>query len=91
MRAGTGGSDGGDVLLSGAITARVQPQFSLAPGRDFTLAPASPDGCALVVAGSVPLAVSTTGAGAIDLGGPVEAPQVTLVSQEQVRSARTPA
>jgi filamentous hemagglutinin family protein len=85
VRAGTGGSDGGDVLLSGAITATVQPQFSLASGRGFTLAPATPDGAASSYSSTRPFAVSTSGTGAIDIGGPLRAPQVTLVSREQVR------
>ncbi len=80
-------SDGGDVRLSGAITATVRPLFSLAPGADFVFAPATPGGAPSSYSSSLPFAVSTTGTGSITLGAPVTASQVTLVSQEQVRLA----
>ena len=72
-------SDGGDVRLSGAITASVRPVFSLAAGADFTLDAGSSYTSALG------LGVTTSGSGQIDIGGPVTAAQVTLVAQERVR------
>jgi filamentous hemagglutinin family protein len=84
VRAGSGGSDGGDVLLAGTIDATVRPLFSLAPGADFTLAAATPGGAPSAYRSALPLTVSTTGTGAIAIGAPVRAEQVSLLSQERV-------
>ncbi len=85
VQAGSGISDGGDVRLSGAITATVRPLFSLADGADFVLAAATPGGAASSYSSPVPLTVSTSGAGSVSVAAPIAAEQVTLVSQERVR------
>ena len=87
VEAGSGLADGGDVRLSGAITAFVAPNFSLGAGADFLLAARGPGG-ALSSYGSVrPLAVTTSGTGTVAIEAPITAAQVALVSAERVRLA----
>ncbi len=85
VESGTGLSDGGDVHLSGAIAASVQPRFSLAEGADFVLAAATPNAAASSYTSALPFAVSTAGSGSISLGGPITAERITVLSQERVR------
>ncbi len=84
VRAGNGANNGGDVVIAGAVTASFQPQFSLAPGADFTFLPAAPEGAASSCASTQPFVVTTSGAGAIEIDAPVAAQQITLESEERV-------
>ena len=84
IRAGSGGHTGGNVFLSGAITAGVEPVFGLADGARFTLSRLTPQGHESSYASPVPLAVSTKGAGTVEIGGAVTAAQVSLISEERV-------
>ncbi|MCB1374782.1 MAG: filamentous hemagglutinin N-terminal domain-containing protein [Rhodobacteraceae bacterium] len=84
VRAGTGGDNGGNVALSGAITALVEPLFGLAANRTFVLEPTTPGGAPSSYGSSVRLGVSTSGTGSIEIGAPVEAAQIALISQERV-------
>lgn len=85
VEAGTGTADGGDVRLSGAISATVRPLFSLAPNAGFTLAAATGGGTTSSYGSPLALDVSTSGTGGVSLGGPVTAARITMVSQERVR------
>lgn len=84
IRAGSGGHTGGNVFLSGAITAGVEPVFGLAEGARFTLTRLTPHGHPSSYASPVPLAVSTKGTGTVEIGGAVSAAQVSLISEERV-------
>jgi filamentous hemagglutinin family protein len=84
---GNGARDGGDVALTGDITASVQPLFSLRDGASFVLGTAGPSS---FTGTGVPLVVETGGTGAsatgetITVDAPVTAPQITLISEEGV-------
>mgnify|MGYP000193271410 CR=1 FL=1 len=84
VASGTGAADGGDVLLSGAISAGVAPTFGLRPGASFALLATAPGGAASSYASPLGFAVSTSGRGAIAIGAPVTAASVALTSEEGV-------
>ena len=86
VRAGTGAGagNGGDVRLAGAITAGHQPTFGLAPDRSFRLEDRTPAGAPSSYVSSQPFVVTTLGIGSIDIGAPVSARRITLVSEERV-------
>ncbi len=86
VSSGTGPANGGDVTLTGDITATVQPVFNLEPDANFTLASGTPGS---FTSTTVPLEVTTRGTGTIGIGGPVTAPQVTLLSEEAVTVSST--
>ena len=85
VRSGTGLADGGDVRISGAITATVRPTFALAPDANFAFAATAPSGTASSYLSAHPLMISTTGTGSIGIDAPVFAERATLISQEMVR------
>jgi filamentous hemagglutinin family protein len=85
---GTAGNLGGNVTVAGAVTAGVAPVFALAPDRSFTMEPAGPGGTASSYTSTVPLSVTTSGTGTIEIGGPVSASRVLLTSEERVGSRR---
>jgi filamentous hemagglutinin family protein len=87
VRAGDGNPAnlGGDVTISGAVTASFEPIFALAPDRSFTLAPTGPDGTpSSYTSASEPLTITTSGTGAIEIAGPAIATEMLLVSEERV-------
>ena len=81
LRAGSGASDGGNVLIEGSATVSVEPQFSLAENRNFHLGPGA-DGAEINA--TVPVTVTTSGRGTIDVEGLFRVPALTLASEEQV-------
>ena len=84
VEAGTDPVTGGETEISGAITATVQPRFSLSEDRSFVLRATTPRGAPSSYRSDLALAVDTSGTGTIDVGGPVVARQVTLLSQARV-------
>lgn len=81
---GTAGNLGGNVTIAGDITASVAPVFALAPGRSFAMEPAGPGGTASRYTSPQPLTVTTSGAGTIEVGGPVAVSRLLLSSEERV-------
>ncbi len=84
VEAGTDPVTGGETEISGAITATVQPRFSLTEDRNFVMKSTSPLGKPSSYQSNLPLAVETSGSGTIDIGGPVTARQITLLSDARV-------
>ncbi len=84
VAAGTGPLTGGDVHLSGAITATVEPRFSLSEDRSFTLAARTPAGAGSGYLSALPILVETSGSGTVDIDAPVAAARVTLLSEARV-------
>ncbi len=84
VRVGSGARDGGNVTVSGNVTAGFQPMLSLAPGRTFTFAPEAPKGTLSAYVSTEPLSIFTSGTGAIDVDTPVLAGQILLESEERV-------
>ena len=72
------------MALCGAIAASVEPLLGLAPNRNFVFEPTTPDGAASSYRSSVRLGVSTSAAGTVEIGAPVAASQIALISQERV-------
>ena len=79
-----GTTGGGSVLVSGDITASFRPNFNLAAGQNFVLAPTAPDGAPSSYTSPLTHAVFTHGTGTIDLGGPVQAASLLYQSEESV-------
>uniref|UniRef100_UPI001B4D721D MBG domain-containing protein n=1 Tax=Amaricoccus sp. TaxID=1872485 RepID=UPI001B4D721D len=92
VRSGTGGNNGGEVVIAGAIAAGFQPQFSLLPDAGFTFRPAAPGGAASRYDSTEPFAVDLiptlpkpNSTGRIDIDAPVSASQITLETIAGVR------
>jgi filamentous hemagglutinin family protein len=75
---------GGTVTLAGSISASVQPIFNLASGSHFTLEPTGPGAVTSAYGSNLPLRVDTRGTGTIEIGAPLRADRVVLVSEERV-------
>jgi hypothetical protein len=84
VSAGTGPVTGGDVRLSGAITATVEPRFSLSEDRSFDFAARTLEGAASNYHSVLPLLVETSGDGTVDVDAPVTAGRITLLSEARV-------
>jgi filamentous hemagglutinin family protein len=87
VRAGDGNlaNLGGDVTISGAVTAAFQPIFALAPNRSFTQLATGPDGTpSSYTATTTPLTITTSGTGTIEIAGPTQATELLFESEERV-------
>ncbi|MBP7243190.1 MBG domain-containing protein, partial [Amaricoccus sp.] len=92
VRSGTGGNNGGAVVIAGDISVGFQPQFSLLPDADFTLRRAAPGGTVSAYVSTEPFAVDIiptlpkpNSTGRIDIDAPVTASQITLETIAGVR------